>query len=340
MPAETAPHERTWMAFPTSGYTLGDDESSAEEARASWAAVAHAVAEFEPVTMVVDPSAVQDARRHLGASVEIVEAPLDDAWMRDIGPTFVVPAPGAPVSGLGAVDWIFNGWGAQPWASWGSDREIGRYVGRQAGAELLPSLLVNEGGAIHTDGEETVLVTETVQLDAGRNPYADRARIEAELARTIGARKVIWLPCGLTRDYEEFGTRGHVDMVASMPSPGVVLLHSQQDPTHPDYEVSAAVRAVLSGAVDAAGRSFEIVELPAPRALRDDEGWVDHSYVNHYVVNGGVIACGFGDAADDERAAAVLESVYPGRRVVTIDALPIFARGGGIHCITQQQPAV
>ena len=228
MPAETARHERTWMAFPRAGYTLGDDEIGAEEARSAWAAVAHAIAEFEPVTMVVDPSARDDARRHLSSAIDIVEAPLDDFWIRDSGPTFVLPVAGdASGSGLGAVDWIFNGWGAQEWASWQSDREIGAFVAGRAGARILPSLLVNEGGAIHVDGLGTVLVTETVQLDPGRNPHASRALVEHELARTIGATHVIWLPRGLTRDYEEFGTRGHVDMVATIPSPGVLLLHSQ-----------------------------------------------------------------------------------------------------------------
>ncbi|BDZ52143.1 hypothetical protein GCM10025867_43840 [Frondihabitans sucicola] len=185
-----------------------------------------------------------------------------------------------------------------------------------------------------------MLVTETVQLDPGRNPHADRARVEVELARTIGATHVIWLPRGLTRDYDEFGTRGHVDMVATIASPGVLLLHSQEDPAHPDHAVTASLRAFFERQQDATGRAFEIVELPAPAELRDERGFVDHSYVNHLVVNGGVIACGFGQPASDERAAAILASVYPGRRVVTVDARPIFARGGGIHCITQQQPAV
>jgi len=208
------------------------------------------------------------------------------------------------------------------------------------GAELVSSLLVNEGGGIHVDGEGTVLVTETVQLDPRRNPYADRARVEAELARTIGATKVVWLPRGLTRDYDDFGTNGHVDIVATIPSPGVLLLHEQRDPSHPDSEVSRELRALLSEQTDAAGRRFEILDLPAPATLRDDEGVVDYSYVNHLVVNGGIIACGFGEPEADARARDILEAAYPGRRAVTVDARPLFARGGGIHCITQQQPAV
>ena len=78
--------------------------------------------------------------------------------------------------------------------------------------------------------------------------------------------------------------------------------------------------------------------MAAPKILRDDEGWVDYSYINHYIVNGAVILCAFGDP-NDQVAKELLETVYPGREIVLVDARPIFARGGGIHCITQQQPA-
>ena len=198
---------------------------------------------------------------------------------------------------------------------------------------------MNEGGGIHVDGEGTVLLTETVQLDPRRNPYTNKQRVEWELQRTIGATNFIWLPRGLTRDYESAGTRGHVDMVATFAAPGRVLLHWQDDPSHPDYAVVRQVRAVLEQATDAAGRSLEIIELPAPETLRDEDGFVDWNYANHLVVNGGVIACGYGEPDADGRAAAILGDAY-GREVVTIDARPILQRGGGIHCITQQQPEV
>jgi len=335
MPAETARHERTWMAFPREGITLGETDAEREEGYAAWTAVAHAVAEFEPLTMVVDPSEMARARRMLGSHIEILDAPLDEFWMRDVGPTFVVDE-----GRLGAVDWTFNGWGAPAWAEWQLSAELGRIVGAAAGAELVSSLLVNEGGGIHVDGEGTVLATETVQLDPRRNPFADTARVEAEFARTIGATTVVWLPRGLTRDYDDFGTNGHVDIVAALPSPGRLLLHGQNDPDHPDFTVTRDLRAQLSEQTDAAGRRFEIIDLPAPETLTDHDGFVDWSYVNHTVVNGGVVACGFGEERADAAARAILAEVYPGRHIVTVDARPIFARGGGIHCITQQQPAV
>jgi agmatine deiminase len=334
MPAETEPHDRTWMAWPSGGYTLGRTPAEAEEARRTWASVANAVAEHEPLHMLVPPQEVGEARRRLSSGAVLHEARLDDAWYRDIGPTFVLGP-----SGLGAVNWVFNGWGAQDWASWEHDAVASLVATDASGAERIDSPMVNEGGGIHTDGAGTFLVTETVQLDPERNPGWTREQVEAELARTLGARKVIWLPRGLTRDSERFGTRGHVDIVATFSAPGRLLLHEQRDEAHPDAAVTRELAALLEGETDADGKPLEVVALPAPSRLRDEEGWVDHSYVNHYVANGAVIACAFDDPADDE-ARAVLADAYPGRTVVQLDARPLFARGGGIHCITQQQPAL
>ncbi|UYN83513.1 MAG: agmatine deiminase family protein [Microcella sp.] len=336
MPAETAPHDRIWMAFPREGEVMGDSSAAREATYAAWTNVAHAILPFEPVTMVVDPSELARARQLLSAEIEIVEAPLDDFWMRDIGPTFVIDD---ETGELGGIDWVFNAWGDQG-GEFARDALIAEFVLDQAGVTRVPSLLVNEGGAIHVDGEGTVMVTETVQLDPGRNRYATKERVEAELARTLGTSRTIWLPRGLTRDYEPLGTRGHVDMIATFASPGVVLVHEQPDASHPDHAVMREVRAVLEQSTDAAGRSLQLVDLPAPSQLTDDEGFVDWNYVNHLTVNGGVIACGYDDEVADARARELLGAAYPGREVVTVDAREILARGGGIHCITQQQPRV
>jgi len=335
MPAETEPQARVWMAFPAEGSYLADNPRDADRARSAWARVAHTIAEFEPVTMVVDPAETGTARRHLDEKkVEIVEAPLDDSWMRDIGPTFVVDESGR----LGAVDWVFNGWGRQSWATWGRDERIGSFVAERAGAELRPSRMVNEGGGIHVDGLGTVLVTETVQLDPWRNPGWTKSDVEAELARTIGAEHVVWLPRGLYRDSLRLGTRGHVDMTVTIASPGVLLVHTQEEPTHPDHAISREILDVARDARDAVGRPWEIIEVPAPRIVRDSVDWVDYSYINHLVVNGGVIGCGFDDP-NDRQAKEILEAAYPGREVVMVSARDVFSGGGGIHCITQQEPA-
>ncbi|MFD4587663.1 agmatine/peptidylarginine deiminase [Streptomyces sp. NPDC058434] len=335
MPPEWAPHERTWMAWPGPNPTFTDDGELAG-ARAAWAEVARAVRRFEPVTMVVGPGQTEGARELLGADVEIVERELDDAWMRDIGPTFVTDGEG----GLAAVDWVFNGWGAQDWARWEHDSKIARHVAELADAPVLSSPLVNEGGAIHVDGEGTVLLTDTVQLGAGRNPDWTRAQVEAEIHARLGTTKAIWLPHGLAGDYGMYGTQGHVDIVAAFARPGVVLVHTQKDPAHPDHERSRTYAEILRGSTDARGRTLEVVEIPAPAVLEDEDGeWVDYSYINHYLCNGAVVLCSFDDP-HDEIAAGIFRRLFPERTVTLVDARTIFASGGGIHCITQQQPKV
>nr|WSW71374.1 agmatine deiminase family protein [Streptomyces sp. NBC_00995] len=333
MPPEWAPHERTWMAWPGPNPTFAS-AAELDEARRAWAAVAHAVRRFEPVTMVVGPGQEDSARALLGPDVECVVRPLDDAWMRDIGPTFVTDG-----CELAAVDWTFNGWGAQGWARWEHDRHIARSVAELAGVPVHGSPLVNEGGAIHVDGEGTVLLTETVQLGRERNPGWSRADVEAEVHARLGTRKAIWLPRGLSGDYGTYGTLGHVDIVAAFARPGTVVAHVQPDPAHPDHEITREAVRVLRAATDAKGRPLEVVEVLAPTVLRAGGEWVDYSYINHYLCNGGVVLCAFDDPRD-ELAAGIFRRLFPTRTVTLVDARAIFAGGGGIHCITQQQPKV
>lgn len=216
MPAEWAPHERTWMAWPGPNVTF-PNEAELAESRAAWASVARAVRRFEPVTVVCGPGQSAEAAALLGPDIDLVERELDDAWMRDIGPTFLTDG-----TELAAVYWTFNGWGAQDWARWEHDAKIGAYVSDLAGARTYTSRLVNEGGAIHVDGEGTVLLTESVQLGPERNPGWTREQVEAEIHGMLGTRKAIWLPRGLTADYPPhgYGTLGHVDIVAAFARPG------------------------------------------------------------------------------------------------------------------------
>ena len=328
MPAEWERHERTWMAWPSNGYTLGKTAEDAERARQTWANVANAIVNFEPVTMVVKHADAAIARRFLDDRVDIVTADLNDAWMRDIGPTFVKKE-----DELIAVNWIFNGWGAQKWASWNFDDQIAKVIAEVLVVDRIDSLLINEGGGIHVNGKGAILLTETVQLGQGRNESWTKEQVEAELQKHLGTTQAIWIKRGLTRDYDEFGTRGHIDIVACFADENTILYHDQQNPNHPDFEVSREVKATLENET-----SFKLIPVPAPTILNDEVGPVDYSYINHYICNDAVILCAFNDP-NDEVAKGILEQAYPNREIVLVDARELFARGGGIHCITQQQPA-
>jgi agmatine deiminase len=344
MPAEWAAHERTWMEFPSPNETfwrddIDDPEVQLHRYRLAWMTVTNAIARFEPVTLICNVGDAPIAQTYLDNAVadniDIVETPTDDAWFRDSGPTFLLDPDGR----LGATHWRFNAWGNAGFSQFTDEQHVGAFAAGLAGAEVFSSSMVNEGGGIHVDGEGTVMVTNTVQLDPERNPGWNAEQVELELKAYLGIERVIWLPRGLTRDYDRFGTRGHVDIIATFCKPGTVLAHRQPNPLHPDHELSERNIEILRAAVDARGRQLEVVTIDAPQRLRDADGeFTDWGYINHYVCNGAVIMCAFDDP-NDEPARQTLAAAYPGREIVPIDARLIFECGGGIHCITQQQPA-
>jgi agmatine deiminase len=350
MPAESAQHARTWMELPApdldSRPGFGAEGSpSLVRSQLAWAGVANALAGFEPVTVLVPPGYERSARRMLVSGVRIHQAPpdneipKDNAWLRARGPTFVHAADGS----VRAVNWAFSGWGSAHFASWDAEPRVARAVADIAKVPVLDSPLALEGGALQVDGEGTALLAESVALDPNRNPGWTHQRVEAELAARLGVTTVIWLPGGLRGDHGEWGPQGHVDMLACFARPGVALVHDQSDPGHPDHAVSRATTELLRGATDARGRRLTVIPLPAPSATRSTgfgstHSYVNHSYVNHYVANDVVLLGVFDDPAD-QLAGQILRRVYRGREILMLDATPIFAAGGGIHSITQQQPA-
>ena len=332
MPAEWDLHKRTWMAWPCNPDIL-DALSGAEEAYQAWADVANTVVRFEPVIMVCREGDGGEARKYLDRGIEILETQLGDSWMRDIGPSFVVDETGK----LGAVDWTFNGWGGRTFPYATPDAAIARFVAGKAEAEVFSSKLINEGGAIHVDGEGTLLVTESVQLNHNRNPNWTRAEVEAEMNCLLGTEKVIWMPRGVVADMGELGTDGHVDTLACFVNSGVVLVHGQPDPSHPDFETAREIEAIMRAASDAKGREIEVIVLDAPAERYVGDEPLSCSYVNFSFVNGGVVLGTFDDPKD-----AVVQDVFgqlfADREIACVNALPIFKGGGGVHCITQHEP--
>jgi agmatine deiminase len=328
MPSEWEKHSRTWVAFPHTGYTLGETKEEVEAAHKTWSNVANQASDFEPVSVVVHPQDVKTAKQYLSSAIELVDIEIDDAWIRDSGPTFAVDG-----NELVAIDWVFNGWGAQQWAKFEQDALLASRIAKTIGVRTISSELTNEGGGIHVNGSDTVLLTETVQLGKERNPNWTREQVEKEIHEKLGTSKAVWLKRGLTRDYEEFGTKGHVDIVACFTPDGRVMFHDQTNPSHPDFEVSQEVKKTLEDS------KLELIAIPAPETLKDAEGFVDYSYINHYVLNDAALLCSFDDKKDKE-VQAMLRDVYPGREIRLVDARELFARGGGIHCITQQQPSI
>ncbi|KIX77044.1 agmatine deiminase family protein [Streptomyces sp. JL4002] len=330
MPAEWSPHERCLMAWPTRVDLWGSVLADVKE---EYAAVARAIAEFEPVTMVAPPGHGADARTHCGdeEAITVVELPLDDSWFRDSAPLFVLDGTG----NRAGVDFRFNAWGRKH-HPFDSDDRISGLLLDHLGIDRIASGMILEGGAVTVDGEGTLITTEQCLLHPNRNPGMSRDEIEAELKARLGVTKVVWLPYGGLLDTE---TDGHVDGVCAFAAPGTVVVSLPDDPDHPDHARMRANRAVLEATTDARGRRLEIIDVPQTAFTDLADGTIEVSYLNYYIANGGVVVPVAG-LPQDEAALAVIASAHPGRKVVGVRALAIAFGGGGVHCITQQIPAV
>jgi agmatine deiminase len=327
MAPDWVPHARCWMAWPCREAPWG---GGVDEARRAYAQVAQAIAAYEPVTMIARPDLVAMASLYCGPGITILPLPHDDGWIRDVGPSFVT----GPAGELAGVTWNFNGWGGLH-PDFAQDSELARRILEHTGLPRHMGRLVLEGGAIQVDGEGTCIAGTGPLLDPKRNPGLSKAEAEAELGDRLGAEKMIWLPEGLIDD--EAG--GHVDYLAVFARPGLVLALNTDDRSDAVYDRLQANLEVLRGAVDARGRTLEIVTVPQPKARQRHDGRrLPLSHLNCYLANGAVIMPSFGGATD-KAAAKTFAAAWPGRELVPIDALDVFAGGGGIHHIALGQPA-
>ena len=324
MPAEWAPHELTLVAWPQREEAWRG--TTIDEARDTHAEVVAAIAEFEPVLLVVSPEHAESARSRVPSqNVEIFEAPIDDSWLRDSGPV-IVTAEGRRAG----VDFTFNGWG-EAFLPYDKDAAVAARILDHLGIERIGSELVLEGGSIAVNGEGTLITTEQCLLDPSRNPGLDRESIATELSARLGVDEFVWLDRGLVEDGD---TDGHVDNICAFSEPGKVLLQTAPE-GDPNYENAQENLDLLSAA------GLEVVELDLlPRIDRDGEPIVV-PYTNYYIANGALIVPVSGYDPDmDAQALELLGRLYPGREAIGIDGRNLALGGGGIHCITQQIPAV
>jgi agmatine deiminase len=327
MPAEWHRHAACLMSWPTR-----DDlwQGRRDEAEHDYAAVAGAIAEFEPVVMVCRPGTAREVVDRCGSAVQPLEMPIDDSWARDNGPTFVRNAAGQ----VAVVRFGFNAWGER-WHPYADDARLPLRIAEHFGMPVFEAPFVLEGGAFLVDGEGTVLTTEQCLLNPNRNPTLSREQIEQSLRDYLGVTTVVWLPFGHSLDVGPAGTDGHVDGVAQYVAPGRVLLEVSSDPASPDHERGVANLARLRQTRDAQGRRIEVTVL-------DPGADPAVSYANHYLANGAVVVPVGGtadDAPDDDAALDQLRRIYPDREVVAVPGTVLAFGGGGPHCITQQIPA-
>ena len=348
MPAEFEPHYGCLMIWPERADSW---QYGAVAARRAFCEVAKAIAESEKVIMLVSFEQYDTAREMLPEHIRVVEMSTDDSWARDCGPTFVKNKAGE----IRGIDWGFNAWGGLYdglYFPWDKDNKVARKVCDLLDKDTYDARdFILEGGAIHSDGEGTVMVTESCLLSKGRNPELTKAEIEQKLKDYLNADKVLWLPCGIYNDE----TNEHIDNICTFTAPGQVVLAWTEEKEDPQYEMSKRCLDYLMQETDAKGRKLQVHKLPLPAPVymtaeeceglihwdgeptRTDGERLAASYVNFYISNKSIVMPAFGDKKDKD-AKKKLEQLFPDRKVVQVSARDILIGGGNIHCITQQIP--
>lgn len=361
MPGEFETHSGCIIIWPQ---RPGSWIYGAVKAREAFAEVACRIAEsedvyilttanlFENVEQVVKQVINDKGLKQVWDRIRVLEIDSDDSWARDVAPTFVVDNEGQ----VRGIDWQFNAWGGTYdglYQNWEKDDRVASAFCEQMNYEMYDAHpFVLEGGSIHSDGQGTLIVTESCLLSKGRNPQMTKSQIEEKLCEYLGASKVIWLPNGIYMDE----TNEHVDNVCAFVRPAEVVLAWTDDPEDPQYRLSLEDYECLCDEVDAKGRKIKVTKLPIPKkpvcitaeelaGFEFEEGEDDReegerlaaSYVNFYISNGGVVVPQFGDE-NDSLAVEILSRCFPEREILPVYARDIIVGGGNIHCITQQIP--
>jgi len=392
MPAEYDAHEGTLMIYPVRPGSWGKDRSGALE---SFKRIFIEIIKRENLYLLVNEKYYSEASRLIYGAINeycdelklsgdynkvferfidssdddeliledileercfILKIDSDDSWARDVGPTFVINKN----RDLRGINWKFNAWGGEfdgLYASWDKDDAVAESFCKSLEVDMYDAApFVLEGGSIHTDGDGTLMVTESCLLSQGRNPSMSKEQIEKTLKEYLGISKVLWLPRGIYNDE----TNEHVDNVCAFIAPSEVVLAWTDDVNDPQYELSKACLDYLVKETDAKGRKIKVHKLPIPghpvlvsaldlqnyefeegEDMRDEGERLAASYVNFYFINGAALVPQFGDdnAESDKKALEILKKICPDREIIGIPARDILLGGGNIHCITQQIPA-
>ena len=331
MPAEWSEHECCWMQWPTI-MTPSEDAVTwshfdLDKGRINWASVANSISKFEPVKMIVHPNDINSTNNLLKPDVKIIPLEIDDAWCRDSGAIFLLDKNNK----LGGVDSDFNCWGYK--INYEFDDQVAKFMIENSKAKYFKNNMVLEGGSIHVDGEGTLITTEQCLLHENRNPHLSKEEIENNLKDSFGVKKIIWLKHGTDE-----GTNGHIDNVACFVRPGTVMVMTCNDKSDTYYDRLNENLETLKTATDSSDRRLEVieVEMSYKRLIPDDDE--PCSYINYYIANGGIILPIFHDEKADQNAINIIQNAFPYRKVECVDGLDILLGGGGVHCITQQQP--
>jgi agmatine deiminase len=358
MPAEWEPHEATWLSWPHRRDTW---PGAFEEVPPVFVQIAKHLAESELVRINVgNPVMAKGVKYLLEAAKVNMEAvrfhynPTNDAWVRDHGPIYVVqksrgtgvgsrkpegtqddsaPTSHSPLPTARAVlDWDYNAWGEE-YDDYQLDNLIPSRIADEFQEQRFAPGMILEGGSIDVNGLGTLLTTESVLLNPNRNPHLTREQIEVKLRYYLGVTNILWLGDGIEGD----DTDGHVDDLTRFVNADTVVTIVERNPNDVNYRALRENRERLGSMRDQAGKLLSVVDLPMPDPLYAEGMRLPASYANFLIANTVVLVPTY-RSKNDAVAIEILQSFFPGRRVVGIDCTALVWGLGSIHCVTQQQP--
>jgi len=327
-PAEWEPQAAVWLSWPRNPQTW---PGKFEPVPAEFAQFARAIAEYEPVHILAGGSVMAQASELVGdvKSITLHDVETNDSWCRDHGPSFLT----SKSQPQALVDWEYNAWGGK-YPPFDKDNLVPQRIAGITGRRSFVAGIVMEGGAIETNGQGTILTTESCLLNPNRNPGLGRHDLERYLRDFLGASKVLWMKGGEVAGDD---TDGHIDQLARFVGPRTVVCAVCEDPSDENYGPTQQNLVELQQMTDQDGQPLEVVRLPLPRPLYFSEQRLPASYCNFLIVNHAVLVPQFGDHAADDRACAILRELLPDRAIRGLTSLDLVWGLGSFHCLSQQE---
>jgi agmatine deiminase len=335
MPDESEAHEGTWLQWPHE-HQYGESYSSRLDD--TWVAMTAALVKSEKVHLVVYDEGEKEKVMEM---LEEAQIPLDnidfkiyktdDVWVRDNGPIYVKDQDGNIV----IEDWGFNGWGGK--AKFENCDEVPEKIAKDQDKKYvdLNDVMINEGGSVEVDGHGTLMACKSSILNKNRNNGMSQSEAEEIFTKYLGATHFIWLNGKAGLEITDM----HIDGFARFGNEKTIVTMSEDDLL--EWQVPESDIKTLFAATNKNGDKYTFVKLPlthnnvttATGKKLDYPG----SYVNYYIANTVVLVPNYNDP-NDAVANALIQKLYPTRKVVGIDVRNLYANGGMIHCVTQQQP--
>lgn len=315
LPHEGDEHKKTWLSF--HGYERIQDNIL----------IATAIAQYEPVSIIVEKSKHSELSTLLGNlnthhyPIEIFTSPTANLWMRDKGPTFVFDEKGHK----SGIDFSHNN--VDETQEDNKSATMAEFILTKTSANIIHSNLTLDAGCVEVDGSGTAMMIESCIMNDDHNQDWDKEEVEKELKVLLGLKKIIWLK---NIAYSK-NANGHTDFYARFVKKGLVLVHRSNIKESETYEISRKNIKILEEAKDAQKNLLKVVIVDAPESLHK-------SYLGYYLCNNALMMQTFGDEKADYDAEKTLQSVFPDRAIEAMDIDTLSSRGGSIHRMTQQEP--